>query len=89
MVYPSQGYRCIISFYSRADSPHHNMPSRHWDRILIAVACCVVTLTLWSLCAWQLIIKFHTGKKYNSALFELCLSSLRSSVFPKVFKHDY
>uniref|UniRef100_A0A8C3B2J3 Adhesion G protein-coupled receptor G7 n=1 Tax=Cairina moschata TaxID=8855 RepID=A0A8C3B2J3_CAIMO len=60
MVYPSQGYRCIISFYSRADSPHHNMPSRHWDRILIAVACCVVTLTLWSLCAWQLIIKFHT-----------------------------
>ncbi|XP_012961551.2 adhesion G-protein coupled receptor G7 [Anas platyrhynchos] len=36
------------------------MPSRHWDKILIAVACCVVTLTLWSLCAWQLIIKFHT-----------------------------
>ncbi|NXI66476.1 AGRG7 protein, partial [Anseranas semipalmata] len=36
------------------------MPSLHWERILIGIACCAVTLTLWSLCVWQLLTRFHT-----------------------------
>lgn len=82
MVYPSQGYECIIPFYSRADSLQHNMTSLHWERILVGVTCCVVTVTLWALCIWQLVLRFKTGKKYNSTPFELYLSSLGSFSFP-------
>ncbi|NXK49822.1 AGRG7 protein, partial [Chauna torquata] len=35
------------------------MPSVHWQRVLIGIACCAATLTLWSLCIWQLTIRFH------------------------------
>lgn len=81
MVYPSQGYECIIPFYSGADSLHHNMSSLHWDRIFVGITCFVVTVTLWALCVWQLVLRFETGKKYNSTPFELYLSSLHSFSF--------
>lgn len=83
MVYPSQGYERVMSFYSRADSLHRNMPSFHWDRILVGITCCVVTVTLWALCIWQLVLRFKIGKKYNSTPFDLYLSSLGSFPFLK------
>ncbi|NXN20770.1 AGRG7 protein, partial [Nycticryphes semicollaris] len=36
------------------------MPSLHWDRILVGITCCAVTVTLWALCIWQLVLKFET-----------------------------
>ncbi|NWR73994.1 AGRG7 protein, partial [Centropus unirufus] len=36
------------------------MPSLHWDRILVGITCLVVTLTLWVLCIWQLVLRFKT-----------------------------
>ncbi|XP_068273419.1 adhesion G-protein coupled receptor G7 [Nyctibius grandis] len=36
------------------------MPSLHWDRILVGITCCVVTVTLWALCVWQLVLRFKT-----------------------------
>ncbi|CAM9648250.1 unnamed protein product [Bubo scandiacus] len=36
------------------------MPSLHWDRILVGITCCVVTVTLWALCIWQLVLRFKT-----------------------------
>ncbi|NXL84735.1 AGRG7 protein, partial [Alectura lathami] len=36
------------------------MPSFHWEKTLLGIACCAVTVTLWSLCVWQLVIWFHT-----------------------------
>ncbi|NWX14871.1 AGRG7 protein, partial [Aegotheles bennettii] len=35
------------------------MSSLHWDRILVGITCCVVTVTLWALCIWQL-VRFKT-----------------------------
>lgn len=34
----------------------------HWDRILVGVTCCVVTVTRWVLCIWQL-LRFKAGKE--------------------------
>lgn len=82
MVYPSRDYECIIPFYGRADSLHHNMPSLHWDRTLVGISCFVVTVVLWALCIWQLVLRFKTGKKYNSSPFELYLRSLGFFSFP-------
>ncbi|NWS72101.1 AGRG7 protein, partial [Crotophaga sulcirostris] len=36
------------------------MPSLHWDRILVGITCCVVTVILWALCIWQLVLRFKT-----------------------------
>ncbi|NXC76840.1 AGRG7 protein, partial [Anhinga anhinga] len=36
------------------------MPSLHWERILVGITCCVVTVTLWALCIWQLVLRFKT-----------------------------
>ncbi|KAM6381909.1 adhesion G-protein coupled receptor G7 [Alca torda] len=36
------------------------MPSLHWERILVGITCCVVTVTLWALCIWQLVLRFET-----------------------------
>ncbi|XP_040516201.1 adhesion G-protein coupled receptor G7 isoform X1 [Gallus gallus] len=35
------------------------MPSLHWERVLLGIACCAVTVTLCSLCIWQLVVRFH------------------------------
>ncbi|XP_031410958.1 adhesion G-protein coupled receptor G7 [Meleagris gallopavo] len=35
------------------------MPSLHWERVLLGTACCAVTVTLCSLCIWQLVVRFH------------------------------
>ncbi|XP_074019955.1 adhesion G-protein coupled receptor G7 [Numenius arquata] len=36
------------------------MPSLRWDRILVGITCCVVTVTLWALCIWQIVLRFET-----------------------------
>ncbi|NXH19622.1 AGRG7 protein, partial [Bucco capensis] len=36
------------------------MPSFHWERTLVGITCCVVTVTLWALCIWQLVLRFKT-----------------------------
>ncbi|KFQ31395.1 putative G-protein coupled receptor 128, partial [Merops nubicus] len=36
------------------------MPSLHWDRTLLGITCCAVTVTLWALCIWQLVLRFKT-----------------------------
>ncbi|NXY45108.1 AGRG7 protein, partial [Ceuthmochares aereus] len=36
------------------------MASFQWDRILVGITCCVVTVTLWALCIWQLVLRFKT-----------------------------
>lgn len=64
------------------------MPSLHWERVLLGIACCAVTVILCSLCIWQLVVRFHKGKKYSSAPFELYPSSPCSSAFSEVLKLD-
>ncbi|XP_068016680.1 adhesion G-protein coupled receptor G7 isoform X2 [Melanerpes formicivorus] len=32
----------------------------HWERALVGIACCVVTVTLWALCIWQVVLRFKT-----------------------------
>ncbi|XP_008498168.2 adhesion G-protein coupled receptor G7 [Calypte anna] len=34
--------------------------SSHWDRTLVGITCCVVTVTIWALCFWQLVLRFKT-----------------------------
>ncbi|NXK24009.1 AGRG7 protein, partial [Arenaria interpres] len=36
------------------------MPSLRWDRILVGITCCVVTVTLWALFIWQIVLRFET-----------------------------
>ncbi|XP_010120302.1 PREDICTED: probable G-protein coupled receptor 128 [Chlamydotis macqueenii] len=36
------------------------MSSLQWDRILVGITCCVVTVTLLALCIWQLVLRFKT-----------------------------
>ncbi|KAM6097721.1 adhesion G-protein coupled receptor G7 [Theristicus caerulescens] len=36
------------------------MPSLRWVRILVGITCCAVTVTLWALCIWQLVLRFKT-----------------------------
>ncbi|NXJ61483.1 AGRG7 protein, partial [Rostratula benghalensis] len=36
------------------------MPSLQWDRVLVGITCCAVTVTLWALCIWQLVLRFET-----------------------------
>ncbi|KAM6420944.1 adhesion G-protein coupled receptor G7 [Pluvialis apricaria] len=36
------------------------MPSLHWERIFVGITCCVVTVILWALCIWQLVLRFET-----------------------------
>ncbi|NXA25884.1 AGRG7 protein, partial [Ibidorhyncha struthersii] len=36
------------------------MPSLRWGRIFVGIICCVVTVTLWALCIWQIILRFET-----------------------------
>ncbi|NXU54476.1 AGRG7 protein, partial [Turnix velox] len=42
------------------------MPSFHWERILVGIICSIVAVILLALCIWQLVLRFETGKKYNS-----------------------
>ncbi|KGL98573.1 putative G-protein coupled receptor 128, partial [Charadrius vociferus] len=36
------------------------MSSLQWDRIFVGITCFVVTVTLWALCVWQLVLRFET-----------------------------
>ncbi|XP_068762835.1 adhesion G-protein coupled receptor G7 isoform X2 [Struthio camelus] len=37
------------------------MPSLCWDRrTLVGITCCAVTVTLWTLCIWQFVVRFRT-----------------------------
>ncbi|NXF95081.1 AGRG7 protein, partial [Eubucco bourcierii] len=36
------------------------MSSLHWERTLVGIAFCVVTVTLWALCIWQVVLRFKT-----------------------------
>ncbi|NWW44516.1 AGRG7 protein, partial [Pedionomus torquatus] len=51
------------------------MSSLHWDRILVGITCCVLTVTLWALCIWQLVLKFETDTVEPGAPPCFCLNS--------------
>ncbi|XP_064000055.1 adhesion G-protein coupled receptor G7 [Pogoniulus pusillus] len=36
------------------------MSSFHWERTLVGITCCVVTVILWALCIWQVVLRFKT-----------------------------
>ncbi|KAM7066656.1 LOW QUALITY PROTEIN: adhesion G-protein coupled receptor G7 [Acridotheres tristis] len=57
-----------------ADSLHYNTPSLHWERILVGVTCCLVTVTLWALCIWQL-LRFKAGTTEPMEPLCFCLNS--------------
>ncbi|NXP15475.1 AGRG7 protein, partial [Thinocorus orbignyianus] len=51
------------------------MPSLHWERILVGITCCVVTVILWALCVWQLVLRFETDTTGPEAPPCFCLNS--------------
>ncbi|KFZ69012.1 putative G-protein coupled receptor 128, partial [Podiceps cristatus] len=50
------------------------MPSLHWDRILVGITCSVVTVTLWALCIWQLVLRFKTDTTESVGPLCFCLN---------------
>ncbi|XP_030331910.1 adhesion G-protein coupled receptor G7 [Strigops habroptila] len=50
------------------------MSSLHWDRILVGITCCVVTITLWALCIWQLVLRFKTDTTESEVPLCFCLN---------------
>ncbi|NXT22462.1 AGRG7 protein, partial [Syrrhaptes paradoxus] len=50
------------------------MPPLHRDRMLVGITCCVVTVTLWALCIWQLVIRFKTDPTPSVVPPCLCLN---------------
>ncbi|KFV60314.1 putative G-protein coupled receptor 128 [Gavia stellata] len=51
------------------------MPSLHWGRVLVGITCCVVTVTLWALCIWQLVLRFKTDTTDSVVPPCICLNS--------------
>ncbi|NWH76273.1 AGRG7 protein, partial [Piaya cayana] len=50
------------------------MPSLQWDRILVGITCCLVTVTLFALCIWQLVLRFKTDSTESMVPPCFCLN---------------
>ncbi|XP_071614488.1 adhesion G-protein coupled receptor G7 isoform X2 [Heliangelus exortis] len=50
------------------------MSSLHWDRTLVGITCCVVTVTIWALCFWQLVLKFKTANFCEASTYAVNIS---------------